>query len=134
MPIMIIGILIWLFWPRKRRRRSCVVVSYDPVKLARERDRQRKEADRIADRQRRIELQETKERERQQKQLAAAKANQEKARNNQFMIEQLNTYLQELKAEIKDDRLSSEQYFKIYKEILRVIWYLLLGLLTKSRI
>lgn len=94
-------------------------VVYDPVKIAKEQerqlDRQRKEQERrekALDRE--IQLYE-----KELKKEAAAKANRDKAKQNSMLAEQYTKYIVSLKLELNDSDISLTRQNQVQKEILR---------------
>ena len=96
MPLVIIIVLaVWLLRPKTGKRKAIsyskplqptAPIVYDPVKLAREKDRQRREAERIADRQR-------KEAERIRKEQVKKLEQEEKARSALVELDRIDTTL-----------------------------------------
>lgn len=112
MPIIIILAIIILIRRLSRRPRRYYFHVYDPIKAQKEHDRQRREADRIADRER-------KQKEQDEKRIATATANQCKADQYIFLAAQYRDYIKQLQEEKNDSNISLTRSNQIDKEILR---------------
>lgn len=136
MPLLIIGIIILLLFPKRPRiqRTRRIVKAYsapkiqttlpavvDPVKLQREQDRQRREQDRIADRARREAERLLKEAERQRKEQAERLAANDRLNWLDSMIDRYAALSAQIENELESNpTLTAYKTIQLQKQLLTI--------------
>ena len=121
MPLLIIiGLLVVIRIASKPKKRKQVALPvYDPVKEIKEKDRQRRELDRIADRQRRIAAQEQKQLEKRKKEQEEKQAAQDKIEWLSCMIDKYSDLSEQIETELQNNpTLTAYKTIQLQKQIL----------------